>query len=129
MFNDACPTDLAADGFACLAYKITDAYDESGIFSVVLHIEDTIGGGSLVFSPAATYDSFIVTDLGDNRVRVSATPAYSFYSLVAAPATFSCPNTGPAAEGSHPCGVGEDLCSTSRGTGSPAARCSPRRWS
>jgi hypothetical protein len=117
LFNDGCPPDLSASGFACLAYKITDAYDASGVFSVVLHIENTNGGGALTFQPANTSDAFLLEDLGNNRIRLSAVaPILLLSTAVYSPAVFQCPNapsTYSAAPttstGTHACRAGEDL--------------------
>jgi len=113
LFDTTCPSDLGESGFACLAYRITEAYDTSGIFSVVLNIEKTNGGGALSFESAETSDSFFMEDLGDNRVRLSATAPILLSSAVFSPAVFQCPNApSPFSEGpsgTHACGAGEDL--------------------
>jgi len=95
--------------FACLAYRITPEYDESGIFSIVLHIEKD-GGGALVFTPAVTGDVFTLLDLGDNRVQLSASappPPILLSEAVFVPTVFQCPNS--EGEGTHACGADEDL--------------------
>ena len=114
LFDDGCPSDLEDSGFSCLAYKITEAYDASGIFSVVLHIEKTNGGGLLDFEAAETSDAFFLEELGDNRIRLSASAPISLLAAdVFSPAVFQCPNAptpyseGPS--GTHACGAGEDL--------------------